>query len=77
MITSGLNAADDTADCSDNLNSTKSTDGSAGTLTALTAGSEEDSTVEIYASSRSRRCNRRMTCQKYHVLCTRRFYSFR
>ena len=44
MITSGLNAADDTAD------------GSAGTLTALTAGSEEDSTVEIYASSRSRRC---------------------
>ena len=43
-------------DCSGNLNSTKSTDGSAGTLTALTAGSEEDSTVEIYASSRSRRC---------------------
>ena len=56
MITSGLNVADDTADCSDNLNSTKSTDGSAGTLTALTAGSEEDYTVEIYASSRRRRC---------------------
>ena len=35
MITSGLNAADDTADCSDNLNSTKSTDGSAGTLTVV------------------------------------------
>ena len=34
MITSGLNADDDTADCSGNLNSTKSTDGSAGTLTA-------------------------------------------
>lgn len=55
MITSGLNAVDDTADCSGNLNSTKSTDGFAGILTALTAGSE-DSTVEIYASSRSRRC---------------------
>lgn len=53
MITSGLNEADDTADCSGNLNSTKSTDDSAG---ALTAGSEEESTVEIYASSRSRRC---------------------
>lgn len=47
MITSGLNADDDTVDCSGNLNSTKLTDGSAGTLTALTAGSEEDSTVEI------------------------------
>ena len=56
MITSGLNVTDDAVDCSGNLNSTKSTDGSAGTLTALTAGSEEDSTVEIYASSRSRRC---------------------
>lgn len=56
MITSGLNVTDDTVDCSGNLNSTKSTDGSAGTLTALTGGSEEDSTVEIYASSRSRRC---------------------
>lgn len=44
MITSGLNADDDTADCSGIFNSTKSTDGSAGTLTA---GSEEDSTVEI------------------------------
>lgn len=53
MITSGLNEADDTADCSGNLNSAKSTDDSAG---ALTAGSEEESTVEIYASSRSRRC---------------------
>lgn len=41
MITSGLNVTDDTVDCSGNLNSTKSTDGSAGTLTA---GSEEDST---------------------------------
>ena len=38
MITSGLNAADDTTDCSGNLNSTKSTDGSAGILTDLTAG---------------------------------------
>jgi len=56
MITSGLNVTDDAVDCSGNLNSTKSTGGSAGTLTALTAGSEEDSTVEIYASSRSRRC---------------------
>ena len=45
MITSGLNAADDTADCSDNLNSTKSTDGSSGTLTA--GSEEEDSIVEI------------------------------
>ena len=53
MITSGLNADDDTADCSGNLNSTKSTYCSAGTLTA---GSEEDATVEVYASSRSRRC---------------------
>ena len=44
MITSGLNADDDTADCSGNLNSTKSTDGSVGTLIA---GSEEDSIVEI------------------------------
>ena len=44
MITSGLNAADGRADCSGNLNSTKSTDDSAGTLTA---GSEEDSIVEI------------------------------
>ena len=33
MITSGLNVTDDTVDCSGNLNSTKSTDGSAGTLT--------------------------------------------
>ena len=40
MITSGLNAADDTTDCSGNLNSTKSTDGSAGILTDLTAGGE-------------------------------------
>lgn len=56
MITSGLNVTDDTVDRSGSLNSTKSTDGSAGTLTALTAGGEEDSTVEIYASSRSRRC---------------------
>ena len=32
MITSGLNEADDTADCSGNLNSTKSTDDSAGIL---------------------------------------------
>ena len=40
MITSGLNAADDTMDCSGNLNSTKSTDGSAGILTDLTAGGE-------------------------------------
>ena len=44
MITSGLNVTDDTVDRSGSLNSTKSTDGSAGTLTA---GSEEDSTVEI------------------------------
>lgn len=47
MITSGLNAADDTMDCSGNLNSTKSTDGSSGILTDLTAGGEEDSIVEI------------------------------
>ena len=47
MITSGLNAADDTADCSDNLNSTKSTDGSAGRPIDLTAGGKEDSIVEI------------------------------
>lgn len=47
MITSGLNAADDTTDCSGNLNSTKSTDRSAGILTDLTAGGEEDSIVEI------------------------------
>ena len=47
MITSGMNAADDTVDCSDNLNSTKSIDGSAGKLTDLTAGGEEDSIVEI------------------------------
>ena len=47
MITSGLNVADDTADCSDNLNSTKSTDDSAGILTDLAAGGEEDSIVEI------------------------------
>lgn len=53
---SGLNATDDMVDCSGNFNSTKSTDGFAGTLTALAAGGEEDSTVEIYASSRSRRC---------------------
>lgn len=56
MITSGLNEADDTVDCSGNLNSTKSTGGSACTPTLLTAGGEEESTVEIYASSRSRRC---------------------
>lgn len=47
MITSGMNAADDAADCSGNLNSTKSTDGSAGKLTDLTAGGEEESIVEI------------------------------
>lgn len=56
MITSGLNEAGDTLDCLCNLNSTKSTGGSAGALTALTAGGEEDFTVEIYASSRNRRC---------------------
>ena len=56
MITSGLNTAGDTADCSGNLNSTKSTDDAAGMLTDLTAGGEDVSTVEIYASSRSRRC---------------------
>ena len=46
MITSGLNVTDDTVDCSGNLNSTKSTDGSAGTLTALTAGSEPTLPIE-------------------------------
>ena len=51
MITSGLNAADDTTDCSGNLNSTKSTDGSAGILTDLTAGGEEDSIVEYSVAS--------------------------
>ena len=56
MITSGLKAADDTADCSGILNSTKSIDCSAGTFTAFTDGPEEDSMVEIYASSRNRRC---------------------
>lgn len=56
MITSGLNEADDTSDRSGNLNSTKSTDGSAGLLTDLTAGGGEDPIIEIYASSRSRRC---------------------
>ena len=45
MITSGLNVTDDAVDCSGNLNSTKSTDGSAGTLTA--GSEEEDSIVEI------------------------------
>ena len=47
MITSGLNAVDDTADCLGNFNSTKSTDDSAGILTDLAAGGEEDSIVEI------------------------------